>query len=131
MARENRNEDRKQRIRDAFQEGQTVERMPAREDMAPQQPEDVECRVAPYCRVSTQEEQQIGSFDMQIHHFTKRIEANPQWQLVEIYQDEGISATTVEKRLCFQKMITDAVDGKIEIKTAELIQFDFSGAAKF
>ena len=72
-------------------------------------------RVAAYCRVSTQEEQQIGSFDMQIHHFTKRIEANPQWQLVEIYQDEGISATTVEKRLGFQKMITDAVDGKIDL----------------
>lgn len=47
-------------------------------------------RVAAYCRVSTQEEQQVGSFDMQIHHFTKRIEANPQWELVEIYQDEGI-----------------------------------------
>ena len=72
-------------------------------------------RVAAYCRVSTQEEQQIGSFDMQIHHFTKRIEANPQWQLVEIYQDEGISATTVQKRLGFQKMITDAVDGKIDL----------------
>ena len=66
-----------------------------------------------------------------IHHFTKRIEANPQWELVEIYQDEGISATTVEKRLGFQKMIADAVDGKIEIKTAKLIQFDFSGAATF
>ena len=44
-------------------------------------------RVAAYCRVSTQEEQQIGSFDRQIHHFTKRIEANPQWELVEIYQE--------------------------------------------
>lgn len=65
--------------------------------------------------VSTQEEQQVGSFDMQIHHFTKRIEANPQWELVEIYQDEGISATTVEKRLGFQKMIADAVDGKIDL----------------
>ena len=72
-------------------------------------------RVAAYCRVSTQEEQQVGSFDMQIHHFTKIIEANPQWELVEIYQDEGISATTVEKRLGFQKMITDAVDGKIDL----------------
>ena len=79
-------------------------------------------RVAAYCRVSTQEEQQIGSFDMQIHHFTKRIEANPQWQLVEIYQDEGIRATTVEKRLGFQKMIADAVDGKIEILSGKWIQ---------
>lgn len=72
-------------------------------------------RVAAYCRVSTQEEQQVGSFDIQIRHFTKRIEANPQWELVEIYQDEGISATTVEKRLGFQKMIADAVDGKIDL----------------
>lgn len=72
-------------------------------------------RVAAYCRVSTQEGKQVGSFDMQIHHFAKRIEANPQWELVEIYQDEGISATTVEKRLGFQKMIADAVDGKIDL----------------
>ena len=72
-------------------------------------------RVAAYCRVSTQEEKQVGSFDMQIHHFAKRIEANSQWELVEIYQDEGISATTVEKRLGFQKMIADAVDGKIDL----------------
>ena len=72
-------------------------------------------RVAAYCRVSTQEEKQVGSFDMQIHHFAKRIEANPRWELVEIYQDEGISATTVEKRLGFQKMIADAVDGKIDL----------------
>lgn len=72
-------------------------------------------RVAAYCRVSTQEEQQVGSFEMQVHHFTKRIEANPEWEMVEIYQDEGISATTVEKRLGFQKMIADAVDGKIDL----------------
>lgn len=72
-------------------------------------------RVAAYCRVSTQEEQQVGSFEMQVHHFTKRIEANPEWEMVEIYQDEGISATTIEKRLGFQKMIADTVDGKIDL----------------
>ena len=72
-------------------------------------------RVAAYCRVSTQEEQQVGSFEMQIHHFTKRIQANPEWEMVEIYQDEGISATTVEKRMGFQKMIADAVAGKIDL----------------
>lgn len=72
-------------------------------------------RVAAYCRVSTQEEEQVGSFDMQVHHFTQRIESNPDWELVEIYQDEGISATTVKKRLGFQKMIADAVDGKIDL----------------
>ena len=72
-------------------------------------------RVAAYCRVSTQEEEQVGSFDMQVRHFTQRIESNPDWELVEIYQDEGISATTVKKRLGFQKMIADAVDGKIDL----------------
>ena len=72
-------------------------------------------RVAAYYRVSTQEEEQVGSFDMQVRHFTQRIEGNPDWELVEIYQDEGISATTVKKRLGFQKMIADAVDGKIDL----------------
>ena len=92
------------------------------------QQERPKLRVAAYCRVSTQEEEQVGSFDMQVRHFTQRIEGNPQvrhftqriegnpdWELVEIYQDEGISATTVKKRLGFQKMIADAVDGKIDL----------------
>ena len=77
--------------------------------------ESPKLRVAAYCRVSTQEEEQVGSFDMQVRHFTQRIEGNPDWELVEIYQDEGISATTVEKRLGFQKMIADAVGGKIDL----------------
>lgn len=79
------------------------------------QQERPKLRVAAYCRVSTQEEEQVGSFDMQIRHFTQRIEGNPDWELVEIYQGEGISATTVKKRLGFQKMIADAVDGKIDL----------------
>jgi len=48
-------------------------------------------RVAAYCRVSTQEEQQLGSFEMQVRHFRQRIEGNPEWELVDIYQDEGIT----------------------------------------
>ena len=79
------------------------------------QQERPKLRVAAYCRVSTQEEEQVGSFDMQVRHFTQRIEGNPDWELVEIYQDEGISATTVKKRLGFQKMIADSVDGKIDL----------------
>lgn len=81
-------------------------------------------RVAAYCRVSTQEEQQLGSFDMQVHHFTKRIQNHPDWELVEIYQDEGISATTVTKRLGFQKMMADAQAGKIDrILTKSISRF--------
>lgn len=72
-------------------------------------------RVAAYCRVSTQEEEQQGSFDMQIRHFTKRIEDSPGWEMAGIYKDEGLSATTVRKRLGFQKMIEDAIAGKIDL----------------
>ena len=51
-------------------------------------PEDTpKLRVAAYCRVSTQEEQQVGSFEMQVHHFRQKIESNPLWELVDIYRD--------------------------------------------
>jgi len=72
-------------------------------------------RVAAYCRVSTQEDEQEGSFDMQVHHFEQRITSNPAWELVDIYKDKGISGTTVHKRFDFQRMINDAVEGKIDL----------------
>ncbi len=72
-------------------------------------------RVAAYCRVSTQEEEQVGSFEMQVRHFRQRIEGNPAWELAGIYQDEGVSGTSVGKRLGFQRMIADAVAGRIDL----------------
>lgn len=72
-------------------------------------------RVAAYCRVSTLDEMQMGSFEMQIQHFKKIIESNPQYELVDIYADEGISGTSVKKRIGFQKMIEDAKAGKIDL----------------
>lgn len=72
-------------------------------------------RVAAYCRVSTQEEEQENSFDIQVHHFEQRIKSNPAWELVDIYKDKGISGTSVQKRLEFQRMINDAVAGKIDL----------------
>ena len=72
-------------------------------------------RVAAYCRVSTAEEEQVGSFEMQIQHFQSVIENNPNYELVKIYKDEGISGTTVGKRKGFQAMIEDACAGKIDL----------------
>lgn len=72
-------------------------------------------RVAAYCRVSIQEEEQVGSFEIQVHHFEEQIANNPAWELVDIYQDNGISATSIIKRVGFQKMIADALDGKIAL----------------
>ena len=72
-------------------------------------------RVAAYCRVSTAEEAQVGSFEMQIQHFKTVIETNPQYEMVGIYTDEGISGTSVNKRIGFQEMIEDAKRGKIDL----------------
>lgn len=72
-------------------------------------------RVAAYCRVSTQEEEQVGSFEMQVHHFEERIANNPSWELVEIFKDNGISATSTIKRIGFQNMMAAALDGQIDL----------------
>ena len=72
-------------------------------------------RVAAYCRVSTQEEKQMGSFEMQIQHFKTTINSNPMYEMVDIYKDEGISGTSIEKRKDFVRMIEDAKAGKIDL----------------
>lgn len=72
-------------------------------------------RVAAYCRVSTQDEAQAGSFEMQVQHFKAVIEANPTYELVKIYADRGISGTSMEKRKEFLTMIEDAQKGKIDL----------------
>ena len=72
-------------------------------------------RVAAYCRVSTAEEAQVGSFEMQVQHFKSVIDNNPNYELVKIYTDEGISGTSVDKRKGFQEMIEDACAGKIDL----------------
>lgn len=72
-------------------------------------------RVAAYCRVSTAEEAQVGSFEMQVQHFQALIENNPKYELVKIYADEGISGTSVDKRKGFIEMIETAKQGKIDL----------------
>lgn len=71
--------------------------------------------VSPYVRVSTDDEEQINSYDSQIKYYTKYIQDNPDWILGDIYADEGISGTQVNKREDFQRMIKDALDGKIDL----------------
>lgn len=105
MAQESKNEDRKQRIREAFHDGKQVERMPAREDMAPQHSDDVIYRVAPYCRVSTMSEMQAESFEIQQQYYNEYIAKHPNWTLVRIYADEGISATSVKNRKDFNNRL--------------------------
>lgn len=72
-------------------------------------------RVAAYCRVSTEYEEQAGSYATQVEHYTAEIEKNPDWQMVKIYADEGISATNTFKREEFNQMIADAEAGKMDL----------------
>ena len=54
-------------------------------------------RVAAYCRVSTDEEEQASSYEVQIEHYTSFIQGNPEWELAGIFADEGISGTNTKK----------------------------------
>lgn len=72
-------------------------------------------RVAAYCRVSTDSEEQLLSYNSQVRHYKEFVQSNPKWELAGIYADEGITGTQTSKRLNFQKMINDAVDNKIDL----------------
>lgn len=72
-------------------------------------------RVAAYARVSTDNEEQLSSYEAQVDHYTRYIQSNNQWKFVEVYADEGISATSTKKRDGFNRMIKDALAGKIDL----------------
>lgn len=72
-------------------------------------------RVAAYCRVSTDVQEQIDSFKSQVNYYNDKINANPNWINAGIYADEALSGTQAETRPEFQRMIDDAVKGKIDI----------------
>lgn len=72
-------------------------------------------RVAGYARVSTDTDEQFTSFEAQVEYYTQKIRSNPDWEFVEVYTDEGISATNTKKRDGFNRMIQDALDGKIDL----------------
>lgn len=72
-------------------------------------------RVAAYCRVSTDDEEQKTSYEAQIGYYTKKINQNPEWQMAGIFADEGISGTQAQKRPEFLKMIRLCRQRKIDI----------------
>ena len=72
-------------------------------------------RVAAYCRVSTDEDEQINSYKAQIEYYTDKINKNPEWQMAGIFADEGISGTQAKKRPEFLKMIRLCRQGKIDL----------------
>ena len=81
-------------------------------------------RVAAYCRVSTDSEEQLNSYDAQKSYYTQRIEENPDWELAGIFADEGITGTSMKKRTEFKRMIAACKRGRIDmILTKSLSRF--------
>ncbi len=72
-------------------------------------------RVAAYCRVSTDHEEQQTSYKTQIEYYTKYIKENPNWKFVKIFADEGLSATSTAKRKKFLEMMEMCKEGKIDL----------------
>lgn len=72
-------------------------------------------KVAAYCRVSTDSEEQATSYDAQVEHYTEFIKKNSEWEFVGIYADDGISGTNTKKREEFNRMIEDCMAGKIDM----------------
>ncbi|MDR3544099.1 MAG: recombinase family protein [Desulfosporosinus sp.] len=74
-------------------------------------------RVCAYCRVSTDNEEQLSSYEAQVSHYTAYIKNNPAWNFSGIFADEGISGTNTKKRVEFNRMIEDCMAGKIDMVT--------------
>ena len=72
-------------------------------------------RVAAYCRVSSDKDDQLNSLENQKMEFEKKIKEKPEWEFVNLYYDEGITGTCLTKRKGFNMMINDAHSGKIDL----------------
>lgn len=72
-------------------------------------------RVAAYARVSTDQDEQLSSYEAQVDFYTRYINNNPEWEFVAVYADEGISGTNTKKRDGFNRMVADALSGKIDL----------------
>lgn len=72
-------------------------------------------RVAAYARVSTDSEEQLTSYEAQVDYYTKYIQERPDWDFVDVYTDEGISAVNTKNREGFKRMVADALSGKIDL----------------
>ena len=81
---------------------------------ATEKPRDIKLRVAAYVRVSSASDDQLNSFAAQNRHYAELISSKENWSLVDIYADEGITGTSVDKRADFQRLLADCRRGLID-----------------
>ena len=78
-------------------------------------------RVAPYCRVSTDSDDQLESYKTQVAYYNELVNSNPEWEMVGIYADEAITGTQTKNREDFKRMISDCMSGKIDMVITKAI----------
>lgn len=89
--------------------------IPARPETQQEQAKKRHLRVAAYCRVSTDNEEQLNSYENQKAYYTEKIMTNPDWTIADIFADEGITGTSTGKRKDFLRMIHQCRQGKIDL----------------
>lgn len=109
-------EEKKRRIRERYKgvDSDELDFIPAKEKENIHKV-DVERRVAVYARVSTDDPNQTSSYELQKNHYNDFVNKHPNWKLVKIYADEGISGTSLQHRDSFIEMIHDCELGKIDM----------------
>ncbi len=110
--------DNRARVRSRYTEKRDLSRMrtiPAKNEQVDCYDDSINQRVAIYVRVSTGSERQTSSFELQKKYYEEFVTKHPNWTLVEIYADEGISGTSLKNRDAFNRMIEDCENGKIDL----------------
>ena len=93
-----------------------VEVIKARQDFVHRKGVEIQqLRVAPYCRVSTNSEDQLESYESQVAYYKALVQEKKEWTLVDIYTDKAITGTLVIKRDGFQRLINDCLNGDIDM----------------
>ncbi len=109
-------EEQKRKIRERYKgiNPDELDLIPAREKKSITQEDNLQ-RVAVYARVSTDDPHQTSSYELQKNHYEDFVATHPNWQLVKIYADEGISGTSLQHRESFLEMLKDCEAGKIDL----------------
>ena len=94
--------------------GKKVEMIPATRNFLEKDRKVIK-NVGAYCRVSTDTEEQQGSYNSQVNYYTEKIKSTPGWRFVKVYGDEGISGTNADNRPSFQEMMQDCENGKLDL----------------
>lgn len=107
--------DKQEQIKAAYTNRVDVEYIPPTITQHTSNTKEDPLRVAPYCRVSTDSEDQRASYETQIQAYKELVSKHNEWVLVDIYADEGISGTSLRHRTEFLRMIDDCMAGKIDM----------------